>query len=90
MHLYGFSAFVISHLVEALAPQVTHGLLDTLGQGLSAPLNYHLQGNSKHISVLVVSNLDPLHELRDSPVRHTSMFFSFLSKCTTIKSTTNK
>lgn len=57
-----------SHLVQALAADVAHGLLDALGQGLSCPLNIDDGGHSKDHLVSVVGSLTPLHELWNSPV----------------------
>lgn len=57
-----------SHLVQTMVAKVAHGLLDALGQGLSGALHIDRQRDPKHISVLVVWNLDPFHELGHSPI----------------------
>lgn len=58
-----------SHLVEALATDVAHGLLDALGEGLPCPLHIDRGGNPKDHLALVAGRLAPLHELRNGPVR---------------------
>lgn len=58
----------VTHLVQTMVPEVAHGLLDALRQGLSGALHVHSQRDPKHTPVLVVWNLDPFHELGHSPV----------------------
>lgn len=60
-----------AHLVQTMVTEVTHGLLDTLRQGLPRALHIHRQWDPKHTPVLVVWNLDPFHELGHSPVERT-------------------
>ena len=54
-------------LVETLAPQVPQGLLQAEGQRLARPLHVHDEGDPKHVLVLVVRYLHPLHELWHGP-----------------------
>lgn len=56
------------HLVQTMVTEVTHGLLDTLRQGLARALHVHGQWDPKHTPVLVVWNFDPFHELGHGPV----------------------
>ena len=56
-------------LVQTLASQVPQGLLQAEGQRLTRPLHVHNEGNAKHVLVLVVWYLHPLHELWYGPAR---------------------
>lgn len=56
-------------LVQTLAPEVAQGLLEAEGQGLTRALHLHNQRHSKHILVLIVGHLHPLHELGHCPDR---------------------
>lgn len=53
------------HLVQALATQVAHGLLNALGQWLACALHVNEGRHPKYLLAPVVWCLVPLHELGD-------------------------
>lgn len=55
------------HLVQTLAADVTHRLLDALWQRLPCPLHVDDRRHPKDCLVSVVGNFAPLHELGHSP-----------------------
>lgn len=59
----------VTNLVEALAPQVPQGLLQSEGQRLPRTLNMHDERHSENVLVLVVRYLYSLHELWHRPKR---------------------
>ena len=65
----GQGLYMGTDLVQTLASQVPQGLLQAEGQRLTRPLHVHDEGNAKHVLVLVVWYLHPLHELWYGPAR---------------------
>lgn len=59
----------LTDLIKALAPEVAQSLLHAKRQRLTEALHMHNQWNPKHILILVVWNLHPLHKLWHSPKR---------------------
>lgn len=59
----------LTDLIKALAPEVAQSLLHTKRQRLTEALHMHNKWNPKHILILVVWNLHPLHKLWHSPKR---------------------
>ena len=52
-----------AHLVQALAAQVAHGLLNALWQWLACALHVDKGWHPKHLLASVVWSLIPFHEL---------------------------
>lgn len=67
----------LTDLIKALAPEVAQSLLHAKRQRLTEALHMHNQWNPKHILILVVWNLHPLHKLWHSPKRQ-RIIVSFL------------
>lgn len=59
----------LTDLIKALAPEVAQSLLHAKRQRLTEALHVHNQWNPKHILILIVWNLHPLHKLWHSPKR---------------------
>lgn len=71
----------VTNLVEALAPQVPQGLLQSEGQRLPGTLNMHNERHSENVLVLVVRYLHSLHEFWHRPKRKQVIQHEFYSLC---------
>lgn len=57
-----------AHLVQTLAAQVAHGLLDALWQWLACALHMDERWHPKHMLALVIWGFVPFHELGNCPI----------------------